>query len=37
VVWDGAGETGTRVGPGVYFARLRAGHEEASGTVILLR
>lgn len=35
VTWDGRDAAGTRVGPGAYFARLRAGDAEDAGTVFL--
>lgn len=37
IAWDGLDESGHAVGAGVYFARMRAGHESDSGTILLLR
>ena len=37
VTWDGLDDSGQAVGAGVYFARLRAGGEGDSGTILLLR
>ncbi len=37
VVWDGAGDGGTRLAPGVYFVRLAAGAAERSRRLVLVR
>jgi hypothetical protein len=34
--WDGADETGERVGSGVYFARARTGREESTERIVIL-
>lgn len=35
VMWDGQGASGERVGPGVYFCRLRVGDERLQPKIIL--
>jgi hypothetical protein len=36
IVWDGAGDGGARLTPGVYFVRLRAGAESAVRRAVVL-
>ena len=37
ITWDGTGNTGERVGPGIYFVAVDAGGEEAVRKVVCLR
>jgi flagellar hook assembly protein FlgD len=37
IAWDGRGEDGRAVSSGVYFARLRAGREERTRRLVLVR
>ena len=37
VKWDGGNDAGRRVGPGVYFYKLKAGEFEAIRKMVLLR
>ena len=36
VVWDGSGDRGARVAPGVYFLRLRSGDSELTQRLVLV-
>lgn len=36
ITWEGADAQGVRVSPGVYFARVKTGHEEAYTKIVLL-
>lgn len=37
VVWDGDGRDGSRVSSGTYFVRLRAGAQERTARMVVLR
>lgn len=37
VVWDGRNQSGQSVGPGIYFARVKAGGQEESARLVMLR